>query len=133
MKLAVITFTEQGRTLAEHIHTNYPESHIYAPGTLLDKHRENLFFHGFSPKAEDGKGLNQQMPEIFETFSAVIFLASAGLAIRMIKEHIRHKSSDPAVMVMDEQGHHIISLLSGHIGNANEWTLKIAEATGPDQ
>ncbi|RQD67610.1 MAG: precorrin-3B C(17)-methyltransferase [Tindallia sp. MSAO_Bac2] len=131
MKLAVITFTDQGLHLAETIHISNAETHIYLPAALLDKHRENPYFHGFSPKeSEDGNSLSRQMPEIFESYSAVLFLSSAGLALRMIKDHIQHKGSDPAVMVMDGQGHHIISLLSGHLGNANEWTLEIAELTG---
>ncbi len=36
-------------------------------------------------------------------------------------------STDPAVIVMDEKANHVISLLSGHLGGANQVTLKIAE------
>jgi cobalt-precorrin 5A hydrolase len=46
----------------------------------------------------------------------------------MIAPHIVSKLSDPAVIVMDERGKNVISLLSGHVGGANELTLKIAAA-----
>ena len=39
-----------------------------------------------------------------------------GIVVRMIAPYIEHKSKDPAVVVMDEVGHHVISLLSGHLG-----------------
>ena len=53
-----------------------------------------------------------------------------GIVVRMIAPYIEHKSKDPAVVVMDEVGHHVISLLSGHLGGANEWTQSISLA-GP--
>ena len=45
----------------------------------------------------------------------------------MIAKHIESKLTDPAVLVIDELGQHVISLLSGHVGGANDLTLKIAE------
>jgi len=61
-----------------------------------------------------------------------IFIMSTGIVIRIIAPLIRHKTKDPAVVVVDEKGLHAISLLYGHIGGANELTLKIAGITGAD-
>ena len=55
-----------------------------------------------------------------------------GIVVRMIAPYIEHKSKDPAVVVMDEVGHHVISLLSGHLGGANEWTQSISLAIDAD-
>ena len=55
-----------------------------------------------------------------------------GIVVRMIAPYIEHKSKDPAVVVMDEAGHHVISLLSGHLGGANEWTQSISLAIDAD-
>ena len=46
--------------------------------------------------------------------------------------YVEHKSKDPAVVVMDEVGRHVISLLSGHLGGANEWTQSISLAIDAD-
>jgi cobalt-precorrin 5A hydrolase len=42
------------------------------------------------------------------------------------------KKTDPAVLVVDECGNHVISLLSGHLGGANELTLRAAEILGAE-
>ncbi|WP_051671619.1 cobalt-precorrin 5A hydrolase [Oribacterium sp. P6A1] len=59
--------------------------------------------------------------------SAIIFIGSTGIAVRAIAPFIKHKSEDPAVMVIDEAGHFVISLLSGHLGGANELTDYISK------
>ena len=66
--------------------------------------------------------------EIFGRFDGLIFICAAGIVVRMIAPHIVDKLSDPAIVVIDERGQNVISLLSGHVGRANELTAKIAQA-----
>ena len=66
--------------------------------------------------------------EIFGKFDGLIFVCAAGIVVRMIAPHIVSKLSDPAVIVVDERGQNVISLLSGHVGRANELTIEIAKA-----
>ncbi len=49
-----------------------------------------------------------------------VFIMAAGIVIRAIAPLLENKLDDPAVIVMDEAGHHAVSLLSGHLGGANE-------------
>ena len=66
----------------------------------------------------------------FETDDAIIFVGACGIAVRSIAPYVASKKSDPAVLVIDECGKFVISLLSGHLGGANDLTLEVAELLG---
>lgn len=70
------------------------------------------------------------MENVFHAVDALIFVGAAGIAVRTIAPHLRSKTTDPAVIVTDERGLHVISLISGHIGGANALTRQIAAAIG---
>ena len=65
--------------------------------------------------------------EKFSDSDALIFIGATGIAVRSIAPYVASKKSDPAVLVVDECGKFVISLLSGHLGGANELALKTAE------
>ncbi|MFB5619830.1 MAG: cobalt-precorrin 5A hydrolase, partial [Nitrosopumilus sp.] len=68
--------------------------------------------------------------ELFKNNSALICLFSLGAVIRLIAPHLKDKKTDPAVLVIDDKKNFVISVLSGHIGGANELTEEIAEKIG---
>jgi len=57
---------------------------------------------------------------------------STGIVVRLIAPLIRHKTEDPAVLVIDERGLHVISLLSGHMGGANALALEVSDLIDSD-
>ena len=64
---------------------------------------------------------------VFQEVDVLICIMAIGAVVRGIAPVIKDKTTDPAVIVMDEKANHVISLLSGHLGGANQVTLKSAE------
>ena len=62
----------------------------------------------------------------FEQGERLIFICATGIVMRTLAPVIKDKHSDPAVLVLDEQGKFVIPLLSGHEGGANEFAANIA-------
>lgn len=69
-------------------------------------------------------------PEIWGKSSAIICIMATGIVVRQIAPLMKHKSVDPAVVVLDERGQFVISLLSGHLGGANRLAEEVAGLIG---
>lgn len=74
--------------------------------------------------------LKNFMGDIFHDYREIVMIMSCGIAVRSIAPYLTSKLTDPAVVVLDEKGNFSISLLSGHIGGANELAERIALVTG---
>ena len=70
------------------------------------------------------QSLREWTKEQFAAVDAMIFIGATGIAVRSIAPYVRSKKTDPAVIVVDEQGRHAISLLSGHIGGCLLYTSR---------
>ena len=66
----------------------------------------------------------------WKDFDAFIFIGAMGICVRTIAPLVEDKHTDPAVVCVDSLGQHVISVLSGHIGGANDLTLQVADILG---
>lgn len=94
-----------------------------------DKFSGVVFSESLDYSVIEGR-LSDYTKVLFETYEALIFVMATGIVVRCIAEHIRSKTTDPAVVVMDEKFNFAISLLSGHLGGANDLAKKLSEITG---
>ncbi|EHM12495.1 MULTISPECIES: cobalt-precorrin 5A hydrolase [Jonquetella] len=68
--------------------------------------------------------------EHFNSCRCLVVVGSCGLAVRLVAPHLRSKTTDPAVLVADDGGRFVVSLLSGHLGGANRLAARVADALG---
>lgn len=74
--------------------------------------------------------LRPLMARLFAECGGLVIMLPAGAAVRLIAPHIADKHTDPAVVCVDEGGRFAVSLLSGHIGGADELARRAADAIG---
>lgn len=74
--------------------------------------------------------LKSHVASLWHSQRALVFCLATGAVVRLIAPLLQHKSSDPAVVVIDEAGKFVISLCSGHIGGADKLTGAIAKLIG---
>lgn len=103
-KIAVIPVSDEGRNVAENLQQEFQASVI--------------------KRAEVAKR--------WKDFDAFIFIGAMGICVRTIAPFIEDKHTDPAVICVDSMGHHAISVLSGHVGGANDLTRRVASALGAE-
>ena len=103
MKIAYFWLTSQGKKIVEKI-------------------QENL-----GGKIESKQNFKTSVQEDFKNYDALVFVMATGIVIRVIADLLIAKHKDPAVIVLDQQGKFVISLLSGHLGGANALACQIAE------
>ena len=72
----------------------------------------------------------EKLCRAFNQYDNLVCIMAAGIVVRILAPVIVHKTSDPAVVVMDQKGHYAISLLSGHLGGANDLAREMAGISG---
>lgn len=130
MKIRVISFTRNGCRLAGQLVRSWKEfgddCRGYGQRRFLEEEQV----------AEELEVLEESVGawtrQWFLKTDVLVYIGAAGIAVRAIAPCIQDKLTDPAVVVADEQGTFAISLLSGHVGKANEMTRRIAGLLGAE-
>ena len=117
MNIAVIAVSPQGITIAEQLKAEWQEQL-----TIFSTHQHS--------SVESIRNIKEHVEAHFGDYSAWVFIGAMGICIRTIAEHVQHKYHDPAVINIDSTGRFVVSVLSGHVGGANELTEHIASLLG---
>ena len=117
-KVSVLAITKNGIIIGEKLKELFPNWDVFAPEKLSNKNSEITWY---------SEATTNKIIELFKNSNALICLFSLGAVIRLIAPHLKDKKTDPAVIVIDDKTNFVISVLSGHIGGANELTQQIAE------
>ena len=117
MNIAVIAVSPQGITIAEQLKVEWQEQL-----TIFSTHQHS--------SVESIRNIKEHVDAHFGDYSAWVFIGAMGICIRTIAEHVQHKYHDPAVINIDSTGRFVVSVLSGHVGGANELTEHIASLLG---
>lgn len=121
MKLAIISFTENGIKLSQTV------------AKRLSGRKVTLYTKCSRYTAEDLKV--QRVKESLQVWTAqrmaegdaLLFIGACGIAVRAIAPNLTNKLHDVPVLVMDEEGQYVIPILSGHVGGANELARELAD------
>ena len=116
--VSVLAITKNGVNIGGKLKELFPNWNVFAPSKLSN---ENKNITWYSEPTSD------KIIELFKNSNALICLFSLGAVIRLIAPHLKDKKTDPAVIVIDDKTNFVISVLSGHIGGANELTQEISE------
>lgn len=111
VKITVFPITRRGYLLAQRLSGELEPMEIHHPSKLKGS-------------------LTQKTGTAFKDSSAILFVSATGIAVRAIAPHLKGKHLDPAVVVADEAGRFVVSLVSGHLGGANRLAERIAAILG---
>ena len=107
MRIAIIQISEEGKHIAR-----------------------LLLSQVFAQKNEGEIISRSNVGKRWKDFDAFVFIGAMGICVRTIAPYIKDKHEDPAVVCVDSMGVNAISVLSGHIGGANNLSRDIAAMIG---
>lgn len=118
MKIAMISFTGNGRRLERSLaHELEKEGHQVLQAVKCKELESDKDAVKCSAREWTG--------EQFRTRDVLIFIGAVQIAVRLIASFIGSKTTDPAVLVLDEKGQYCIPILSGHIGEQMRWLKEL--------
>ena len=117
-KIAVLAITKNGVSIGLRLKEFFPTWEIFAPSKFSNGDKEIVWY---------SDNTSEKIVELFKNNNALICLFSLGAVIRLIAPYLKDKKTDPAVIVIDDKTSFVISVLSGHLGGANELTQIIAQ------
>ena len=118
----LVCFSPQGENLSEKIYSALASE---CDATFF---RLSSFGEGHSPSCDFVKKSFECAHSGKKTL--LVFVGAVGIAVRLIAPFLLKKTSDPAVICVDDGGNFVVPVLSGHVGGANEAALFLSGRLG---
>ena len=122
MRIAIIAITRNGARLGSRLKEGFADAELF----VLRKYAGKA---GKCVTPFTGE-LREMVKDLWPETDGFVFIMAAAIVVRLIAPNLVDKELDPAVVVMDDAGKFAISLLSGHLGGANELACKCAFLIG---
>lgn len=116
--IAIVTLSEEARELAQLLKRELQEADLYST-----KEQEGFTY---LENLQIGSG------ELMARYQLIIYFSAMGICVRSIAPYLVNKYSDPAVLCIDTTGKYVISVVSGHVGGANDWSKRVAAIIGAE-
>ncbi len=125
--MAFAAVTRRGVQTMLRLYDSMPEADLYVPEKFAVLAGD---VSGASRTVRPFSALKVVLPELFRGYRQLVLFTSLGAATRLLAPLLVDKRRDPAVVVVDEGGSYAISLLSAHLGGANDLARKVAAYLG---
>jgi len=122
-ELAILALTRGGSELGLQLARSMGDCKVYLPQRLAADINANA-------KVSYFQDWDLTFKRVFTQYRRIICIMATGIVVRSLAGCLRSKHLDPGVVVVDEKGQFAISLLSGHIGGANQLAREVARQTG---
>ncbi|MGG4444717.1 cobalt-precorrin 5A hydrolase [Brevibacillus fortis] len=117
---AIVAITKHGVEMARDLAQKFPGTDLYYMSKFERGDEEARGIQLFS------NSVRMLFPSLWPAYKGLIIIISLGAVIRMIAPLLEDKKKDPGVVVVDDRGENVISVLSGHLGGANELAREVA-------
>jgi len=114
MKLAIVTLSPEGGEIADRLAERLPDCRVFLHESVAAESRAERF-----------PSITDLTARIFGEYSGLVYVVPCGVAVRAVAPLLKHKTVDPAVVVVDVHGRWAVSLLSGHEGGANDLAVTV--------
>ena len=123
MRVAVVAITRGGALLGQRLCKGMTGLHLHVSRRYAGQ-------AGSGCSCFEPTELKELIASCWKGYDGFVLIMATGIVVRMIAPLLESKEIDPAVVVMDDAGRFAISLLSGHLGGANELAERCAFASG---
>jgi len=121
-KTAIIALTRNGARMARTLAGSLDRDHAL----FIDRR--------FRKDDDSGEAFDLPLRPVvkraFAGYSSLVLFLSAGASIRLLAPLLESKQIDPAVVCVDDAGSFCVSLISGHVGGADQLAQEVAVCLG---